>query len=99
MVDPDFATAGQFEGERKPKKKLSGFVNKDKLKNLFQVKGGSTNGSSSSGSVAAKSEKTTSTTRPSSEAVPATDMMTGAGKDVLWFKGVTKKAALRMSSA
>jgi hypothetical protein len=103
MVNPDFAAAGQFEGERKrkQKKKSSGFVNinKEKWKNLFLNNGSSTNTSSSSGaSMATRSEKTTSTTRPSSEAVPAAEMMTGSGKDVLWFKGESKKS-LGVSSA
>lgn len=104
MVNPDFAAAGQFEGERKAKqkkKKSSGFVNinKEKWKNLFLNNGSSTNASSSSGaSMATRSEKTTSTTRPSSEAVPAAEMMTGSGKDVLWFKGESKKS-LGVSSA
>lgn len=103
MVNPDFAAAGQFEGERKrkQKKKSSGFVNinKEKWKNLFLNNGSSTNASSSSGaSMATKSDKTTSTTRPSSEAVPAAEMMTGSGKDVLWFKGDAKKS-LGVSSA
>ncbi|KEF60280.1 uncharacterized protein A1O9_05130 [Exophiala aquamarina CBS 119918] len=103
MVNPDFAAAGQFEGERKmkQKKKSSGFVNmnKEKWKNLFLNNGSSTNASSSSGaSLATKSERTTSTTRPSSEAVPAAEMLTGSGKDVLWFKGESKKA-LGVSSA
>lgn len=97
MVNPDFAAAGQFEGERKrkQKKKSSGFVtiNKEKWKNLFLNNGSSTNASSSSGaSMATRSEKTTSTTRPSSEAVPVAEMMTGSGKDVLWFKGDSKKS-------
>lgn len=106
MVNPDFAAAGQFEGERKQKraskKKSSGFVNinKEKWKNLFLNNGSSTNASSSSGaSTANKSDKTNnSTTRPSSEAVPAAEMMTGSGKDVLWFKGDSKKS-LGVSSA
>jgi len=103
MVNPDFASAGQFEGERKvkQKKKSSGFVNinKEKWKNLFLNNGSSTNASSSSGaSVTTSSAKTASTTRPSSEAVPAAEMMTGSGKDVLWFKGESKKS-LGVSSA
>lgn len=108
MVNPDFAAAGQFEGERKQKqkKKSSAFVNinKEKWKNLFLNNGSSTNASSSSGAsstTANKSDKTNnSTTRPSSEAVPAAEMMTGSGKDVLWFKGESKKSqSLGVSSA
>ncbi|KIW95903.1 uncharacterized protein Z519_02968 [Cladophialophora bantiana CBS 173.52] len=111
MVEPDFATAGQFEGERKQKKKkknsnISG-GSKSGWKSLFRgsiADSSSAGGAQSSegGSIKTMTTATTTTNASASasragaeaaEAVPPTpaDMMTTSGKDVLWFKGDTKK--------
>ncbi|KIW78484.1 hypothetical protein Z517_08321 [Fonsecaea pedrosoi CBS 271.37] len=116
MVEPDFASAGQFEGERKQKKKKkknsnAGEGSKSGWKSLFR---GSI-ADSSSVTTARSSERasihtmtttttgtaaTTTTTNGTGsapkaglEAVPPpqADMMTTSGKDVLWFRGDTKK--------
>ncbi|KIX06068.1 uncharacterized protein Z518_04042 [Rhinocladiella mackenziei CBS 650.93] len=96
MVNPDFAAAGQFEGERKQKKSSS--RSKSGWKSFFS---GSTNATRSSGTSITTNpttEATASTTRPNSEAATSKNMMTTSGKEVLWFKGDTKKT-LGVSSA
>ena len=96
MVNPDFASAGEFEGERKQKKKKKiSIVSKEKWKLFFQ--NGSLNAQSRSGAgvTSVAGDKAEKTTRESGTGLvsPGTDMMTGSGKDILWFKGEAKKAA------
>lgn len=87
MVNPDFASAGQFEGERKQKKKKKkmSIVSKDKWRLFFQ------NGNSRAlnPSQAAQAEKASRESGTEQGAL-GTEMMTGSGKDVLWFKGEGK---------
>lgn len=89
MVNPDFAEAGQFEGERKQKKK-----NKSK-KPSREGKIGSRSGwksffggSANSGAQSSKVLRTSAS--EGSEAGPSAEMMTTSGKDVVWFKGEVK---------
>lgn len=87
MVNPDFASAGQFEGERKQKKKKKmSIVSKDKWRLFFQ------NGNSRAlnPSQAAQAEKASRESGTQQGAL-GTEMMTGSGKDVLWFKGEGKR--------
>ncbi|EXJ64195.1 hypothetical protein A1O7_00531 [Cladophialophora yegresii CBS 114405] len=99
MVEPDFATAGQFEGERKQKKKdsSSGVGSKIAWKAFFRHS--SANSPGSTGALdsreglsrgAATTQAPTSASAPVSP-IPAADMMTTSGKDVLWFRGNGKK--------
>ncbi|KIV90438.1 hypothetical protein PV10_07745 [Exophiala mesophila] len=88
MVNPDFASAGQFEGERKQKKKKKiSIVSKDKWRLFFQ------NGNSRAlnPSQAAQAEKAA---RESGKepGEGGSEMMSGSGKDVVWFKGERKSA-------
>lgn len=95
MVNPDFAVAGQFDGERKKKKKGSkgsGGGSKSGWKSLFV---GSTNSHAAQSSRASNASPSEGS---SEEARQSADMMTTTGKDVLWFKGETKKS-LGVSSA
>ncbi|KIW24409.1 uncharacterized protein PV07_10126 [Cladophialophora immunda] len=108
MVDPDFASAGQFDGERKQKKKkkknstVGG--SKSGWKSLFRGSiadsiGGGGAKSSEGGSITTTTTATTATNASASASgagseagpAPVADMMTTSGKDVLWFKGDTKK--------
>ncbi|OAP65184.1 hypothetical protein AYL99_01156 [Fonsecaea erecta] len=110
MVEPDFASAGQFDGERRQKKKKkkkssnAGRESKSGWKSLFRgsiADSSSAGGAKSSegGSITTTTTATTTanasavTSGAGSEAAPApvADMMTTSGKDVLWFKGDTKK--------
>ncbi|EXJ89554.1 hypothetical protein A1O3_02621 [Capronia epimyces CBS 606.96] len=89
MVSPDFAAAGQFEGERKQKKKFR-TGSKSGWKSFL---GGNANAAeSSSASSASPSEHSKGTSRSGVEPVPNADTMTASGKDLAWFRGDTKKA-------
>ena len=81
MVNPDFAAAGAFEGERKAKRG-SGASNSG-WKKMFS---GGSSGPSRTGSlrVVEVSDRNTAEER-THEGV---DMMTTGGNDVLWFKGM-----------
>ncbi|KAL6245351.1 hypothetical protein RBB50_007349 [Rhinocladiella similis] len=95
MVNPDFASAGQFEGERKHRKK-SMVGSKSGWKTFFSG-GGAAAVERPSVSVTASKETGDAATRPrpSSEAVPrAPDIIAAAaaaGKEVPWFKGNIKR--------
>jgi hypothetical protein len=103
MVEPDFATAGQFEGERKQKKKKkdsnSGAGSKSGWKAFFRHSSANNNGSTGAlestegSSTAPTTQRPTSASGPTSERIPSpvADMMTTSGKDVLWFRGNGKK--------
>ncbi|KIX95702.1 uncharacterized protein Z520_08409 [Fonsecaea multimorphosa CBS 102226] len=111
MVEPDFASAGQFDGERKQKKKKkknsnAGRESKSGWKSLFRgsiadsSSGGGAKSSERGSIITTTTAAATTTTNPSalasrtgSEAAPTpiADMMMTSGKDVLWFKGDTKK--------
>ncbi|OCT53626.1 hypothetical protein CLCR_09512 [Cladophialophora carrionii] len=105
MVEPDFATAGQFEGERKQKKKKkdssSSAGSKSGWKAFFRHSSANNSGSTgaldggegSSTTAATATQAPTSVSAPASERAPspAADMMTTSGKDVLWFRGNGKK--------
>jgi len=88
MVNPDFATAGQFEGERK-QRKWSVAGSKSGWKSLLR---GATHARTHSESAA--SPTTEVWVRPRSEHDPGRDMMTAVGKDVLWFKEDAKTPEL-----
>ncbi len=101
MVNPDFATAGAFEGERKQKKK-SAIGSKSGWKTFFS--GGGTGAFERPElliTTMTRSAETPSRPRPSSQAaLRSPDMLTTSGKDVLWFKGNMKKKKRRgVSSA
>ena len=110
MIDPDFATAGQFEGERKQKKKKK----KDSTSSAGSKSGWKTFFRASSANISATPESSETTSMATTAAAaasasapraqsggllpPSADMMTTSGKDVLWFKGEARKA-LGLSSA
>ncbi|KAJ9498834.1 hypothetical protein H2202_005511 [Exophiala xenobiotica] len=101
MVNPDFATAGAFEGERKQKKQ-GAIGSKSGWKTFFS--GGGTGAFERPElliTIMTRSAETFSRPRPSSQAVPRSpDMLTTSGKDVLWFKGTMKRKKRRgVSSA
>ena len=105
MVDPDFATAGQFEGERKHQKKKKKYSrsssgSKSGWKTFFRMSKSNDGGVK----IAEGSEEPLTTkivTGAANASSPAetlepvgptsTDMITTSGKDVLWFKGEGKK--------
>lgn len=91
MISPDFAVAGQFQGERKQKKK-SGAGSKSGWKSLF---GGNTNAAHSPSSASLStppSQHSQSTSQSGSHVVPTTDMVTVSGNDLVWFRGDMTKA-------
>ena len=79
MVNPDFATIGQFEGERKHAKRSSR-GSKTSFKDILS---GSRRNSSE---VSTKSPGHSSRVQSLSARGSGSDMLTSAGKDVLWFK-------------
>ena len=79
MVNPDYAAAGQFGGERKQAKRSS----KGSKGSLKDILNGSRRNSSDS---SAKSPGHSSRVQSLSVRGSGSDMLTSAGKDVLWFK-------------
>lgn len=75
MVNPDYASIGQFEGERRDSKRSS----RGSKGGLKDILGGVRRDSSDS---SAKSHGHSSRV----QSVSGSDMLTSAGKDVLWFK-------------
>ncbi|KIW16443.1 hypothetical protein PV08_06496 [Exophiala spinifera] len=99
MVDPDFASAGQFDGERKQRKK-STIGGKSGWKTFFSG-GGAAAVERPSISIAASTTVSDAPIRPrpSSEAVPrAPYMLAAAGKEVPWFKGTIKRKSRKGNS-
>ncbi|EXJ95500.1 hypothetical protein A1O1_00622 [Capronia coronata CBS 617.96] len=95
MVNPDFAEAGHFEGERKQKKKGKA-GSKSGWKSLF---GGNANAAHSpSASSATTSGKGKTKGQSSSETATDAGMIKASGNDLVWFRGDMKKA-LGVSSA
>jgi hypothetical protein len=86
MVSPDYAAAGEFQGERKQPKRNSGG---SKRGSRELINGGHSRQASttSSRSKRASGMKETLSAKASGA---GTDMLTSAGKDVLWFKGEEK---------
>ena len=82
MIQPDFASAGQFEGERAHSQRGSR-GSKGGMKDVINNSGSGRNSSD----VSSKSARNSSTRKSDSARGSATDMLTSAGKDVLWFKG------------
>ncbi|KAI1623655.1 hypothetical protein EDD37DRAFT_650750 [Exophiala viscosa] len=91
MVSPDFAAAGEFQGERKHKTRSSN-ASKSSWKAFF-LHGASK--SMQRPDLPAAPLAGQSSLRPSSS---EKDMMTTSGKDVLWFKGENDKS-VNVSSA
>ena len=81
MVEPDFAAVGQFEGERAHQQKGSG-SSKGEIKDIVNNSGSGRNSSDTS----SKSARNSSARKSDSARGSATDMLTSAGKDVLWFR-------------
>jgi hypothetical protein len=82
MVSPDYASRGQFEGERKHTGRGGSRTSKTSLKDILT--GGSARNSSES---SARSLGHSSRVQSLSARGSGTDtMLTSAGKDVLWFK-------------
>lgn len=96
MVSPDYATAGLFEGERKAKRGSRGSGgNQASWKKFF----GAANHSPLSGTPGTPGSRSTTTSffdaKPGSPDVEevhkqAQGMLDSAGKDVLWFKGMSR---------
>ena len=80
MVNPNYAAAGEFEGERKQSKRSSG-GSRGGLKELLG------NSRRNSSEVSDKSMGHSSARQSVSARGSGSDMLTSAGKDVLWFKG------------
>jgi hypothetical protein len=82
MVSPDYASIGQFEGERKHSNKSSKAGSMGGLKEILS--GSRKNSSDSS----ARSHGRTGSSRVQSLSArgSGSDMLTSAGKDVLWFR-------------
>ncbi|KAJ9607254.1 hypothetical protein H2200_008327 [Cladophialophora chaetospira] len=94
MIEPDFATAGQFEGERKQKKKTkkqsgSSAGSKSGWKAFFRPS--TANNGSIGISESVEGSSTAAGTLSEKLESPVADMMTTSGKDVLWFRGNGKK--------
>ena len=106
MVDPDFSIAGQFEGERKQRTKkkkdsTSSTGSKSGWKTFFRTSDAhnsvavmpeSSEAPTITTTTTAATSTSTSGAKPGRFSTASADMLTTAGKDVLWFKGETKKA-------
>ena len=85
MINPDYAAAGAFEGERKPKRGSG--TNSSGWKKMFAAAGGSAppanspgNNMGMSGGAGAKVED--------EKIQMSANLMSGEGNDVLWYKGM-----------
>jgi hypothetical protein len=95
MVSPDYAATGMFEGEKKPKRgSRSSAGNQVSWKKFF---GGATNSTPLSGTPGTPSSSQSTTgyfdakaSVGAEETDAAQGLLDSAGKDVLWFKGMSR---------
>ena len=82
MVSPNYAAAGAFEGERKPKSRSGSSISS--LKKIFAGGGGALSGGAAGRVVDGPEEQT------GPQAGPGADLATARGKDAVWFTGMGK---------
>ncbi len=86
MIIPDYATAGAFEGERKPKRGSG--MSTSGWKKMFAGSGGSAPAASTGNSVGVLGVP--GSRGEDEEIHMSANLMSGQGNDVLWYKGMGK---------
>ncbi len=86
MIIPDYAAAGAFEGERKPKRGSG--TNPGGWKKMFAAAGGSTPTVNSPGNSMGMSGGLGVKVEDDEKIQMSANLMSGEGNDVLWYKGM-----------